>query len=261
MKLRLFFFSLLLCAGVHATPLLVGASEVSSFEAPWVVKIEKNGAQHCSGSLIASRWILTAGHCFSDALPSSYVILGGGTGKRIDLVPLPPVKRILIHPKFFSSSLTPFYDIALVELAKDVSFERSLKTIALMDSETLDSLREHEPVSIFGWGNTDKALTAPTGLRKIVLPLVPERDYPEMRKKLFFKRFPAWLDSSRYLLTFREKISTCGGDSGTGWTMTSAGETYLVAVHNAGDDCESVSVGNVVSNHFAWIELYLSSAK
>lgn len=261
MKLSLFFITVLFSVNMHAATSLVGGIEVSSTEAPWVVKIEKNGAQHCSGSLIASRWILTAGHCFSDARPSSYVILGGGTGKRKDLVPLPKVKRILIHPKFFSSSLTPLADIALVELSKDVAFSGSLRMIALLDSATLESIRERDPVSIYGWGNMDKDLTSPTELRKIVLPIIPERDYLEIRKKLFFKRFPAWLDSSHFLLTFREKISTCGGDSGTGWTMNSAGETFLVAVHNAGDDCESISVGNIVSNHFSWMELYLSGAK
>ena len=31
---------------------------------PWVTGILRNGEQICGGSLLTSRWILTAGHCF-----------------------------------------------------------------------------------------------------------------------------------------------------------------------------------------------------
>lgn len=251
-----FFLALLFVISSNvafAIPSIIGGTPVTSSDVPWVVKIEKDKKQHCSGSIISSKWILTAGHCFYDT-NSSYTILGGGNGKREKLIQLPAIKRIIVHPKFYSSIMSPATDIALVELMKDISLDKTLDIIPILDSEDFESIREFEEVSIYGWGDVGKNQEVPSELSGITLPLVPAGDYPKLKGLLFFKRFVAWLDPARYLITMKKDVSTCGGDSGTGWTMNFQGRPYLVAVHNAGDDCESISVGNILGNHMKWIQ-------
>lgn len=43
---------------------IVGGEDSADFEWPWIVSIQKNGTHHCAGSLLTSRWVVTAAHCF-----------------------------------------------------------------------------------------------------------------------------------------------------------------------------------------------------
>lgn len=43
---------------------IVGGEDSTDAEWPWVVSIRKNGTHHCAGSLLTSRWVVTAAHCF-----------------------------------------------------------------------------------------------------------------------------------------------------------------------------------------------------
>lgn len=42
----------------------MGGEDSTDAEWPWVVSIQKNGTHHCAGTLLTSRWVVTAAHCF-----------------------------------------------------------------------------------------------------------------------------------------------------------------------------------------------------
>lgn len=232
---------------------IIGGKPARSIEAPWVVKIEKDKDHWCSGSLIAPRWIVTAAHCFDEGeVPGDFYVYAGGTGLKKDLVELAPVRQIIRHPKFGTLSFTPQYDIALLELHENVPTNAGIRPIGPATMAELNSLRDETPVSIFGWGFVDKNAKQPTSLMRLDIPLVKTADVPKLKTLKFFQTYPLWV-SPNFVVTVANKLTTCNGDSGTGWTMNVKGTPKIIAVHSAGDRCDSISIGNPIGPHIQWI--------
>lgn len=73
-------------AAAPAGPDVIGGGKVTDIgDAPWAAQVRFNGgSSHCSGAVIAPRWVLTAAHC---AASDDVVLLGSvvkGKGTRID---------------------------------------------------------------------------------------------------------------------------------------------------------------------------------
>ncbi|MFC8846681.1 MULTISPECIES: S1 family peptidase [unclassified Micromonospora] len=107
---------------------IIGGGTVSS--APWAAAVFSNGSFTCSGSVIASTWVLTARHCVSGTMSvriGSVYYASGGTTRTV------------------SASYTR-YDLALLRLSSAVS----TSTVSLASS--------NPPISstntIYGWGMT-----------------------------------------------------------------------------------------------------------
>ncbi|MER7888913.1 DUF1986 domain-containing protein [Micromonospora sp. NPDC094482] len=109
-------------------PLIIGGGTVSS--APWAAAVFSNGSFTCSGSVIASQWVLTARHCISGTMSvrvgSVYRASGGVT-------------------RTVSATYTR-YDLALMRLSSSVS--TSAVTLA-SSNPPIGSTN-----SIYGWGMT-----------------------------------------------------------------------------------------------------------
>jgi secreted trypsin-like serine protease len=107
-----------------ATPssAVVGGRDAAPGAYPAVAEIRFGSSFLCTGTLIAPRWVLTAGHCSSItgvavASPAAWppqlidVRIGSvtpGAGERV------PVRRVVINPNYLANM---GYDIALLELS------------------------------------------------------------------------------------------------------------------------------------------------
>ncbi|OKI67838.1 S1 family peptidase [Micromonospora sp. CB01531] len=115
-------------AAAPVGPYIIGGGTVSS--APWAAAVFSNGSFTCSGSVIASQWVLTARHCISGSMSvrvGSVYYASGGTTRTV-------------------STTYTRYDLALMRLSSAVT----TSTVSLASS--------NPPIgstnSIYGWGMT-----------------------------------------------------------------------------------------------------------
>lgn len=130
-------FPLLATNLAHAEPKrvqgkILDGTRVSETQYPYVARLSYGGQMLCTGTLIGSRYVLTAAHCFFDARNRRAV---GDTEivARLNGGEYPSV-RVNINPAYrarSSACVEGEYDAAIVELASDVS---GVTPVPLMES-------------------------------------------------------------------------------------------------------------------------------
>lgn len=147
-------------------PKIVGGVNAGDMDNPFQVALlnksiaSNGGAQFCGGSLVQSKFVVTAAHC-SDFGPDQVQVLTGtrkldGSGVRRDVV------NISVHPGYDPSTLNN--DVAVWELATDAT-GITLATLATEDGPVGSN------VLVSGWGET-QAGPPPIDLQKVEVPLV-----------------------------------------------------------------------------------------
>ncbi|XP_019059976.1 brain-specific serine protease 4 isoform X7 [Fukomys damarensis] len=133
---------------------IVGGEDSMDAKWPWVVSIQKNGTHHCAGSLLTSRWVVTAAHCFKgdlDQLDLFSVLLGAwqlqNPGPRSQQV---GIAWVLPHPGY-SWKEAARADIALVRLKHTIQFSERVLPICLPDFSV--QLPPNTSCWIAGWGS------------------------------------------------------------------------------------------------------------
>lgn len=144
-------------------PFISGGDLVTRGHWPWVVSLSYLGKPICSGVLISPRWVLTAGHCMAVTgvynythLPNHIQVLLGSTKRSRDLDKesvLLRALRVLHHPDMkWTGQGTIYWDIALIQLERPVTFTSVIQPICLSSSKSL-------PVTstcfLTGWGNIE----------------------------------------------------------------------------------------------------------
>ncbi|XP_036776486.2 brain-specific serine protease 4-like [Manis pentadactyla] len=237
---------------------VVGGEDSADAEWPWVVSIQRNGTHHCAGSLLTSRWAVTAAHCFKGNLnkPSQFsVLLGawqlGNPGQRSQTV---GVAWVQPHP-VYSWRGGSRADIALVRLEHSVQFSERILPVCLPDSSV------HLPRStdcwIAGWGSVRDGvpLPQPQTLQKLKVPIIDS----ELCGRLYWQGAGQGVITEDMLCAgyVEGERDACLGDSG-GPLMCQVGGTWLLAgIISWGDGCAERNRPGVyisLAAHRSWVQ-------
>ena len=173
--------TLLLAPGVNAnelTPRIVGGTVVPDNRYPFMVSIyfDLDGdtffAPGCGGSLVASRWVVTAAHCVVNSTtgavrsPSEIAVLVGALNLAAENEgELITLNNIIVHPDY--NSRTFVSDIALIELSNSVN--QIPISLPVLGSD-IPIVSEEGIVA--GWGHTSEGGVSSNLLREVSLPVL-----------------------------------------------------------------------------------------
>ncbi len=154
------------CTGFAQQNRIINGKPANISDYPWLASIfvgsetdpETGGG--CGGSLISSRWVLTAAHCFlteagdqvsSDAATRTSITLNTtNIDTPSSAVVVRDVNRVITHPSYNPDAQTSAnsndFDIALIELSSAVSID----PVRLFTGTLPESL----PTIVAGWGAT-----------------------------------------------------------------------------------------------------------
>uniref|UniRef100_H3C597 Zmp:0000001114 n=1 Tax=Tetraodon nigroviridis TaxID=99883 RepID=H3C597_TETNG len=136
---------------------IVGGSDAGPGSWPWQVSLQMERYGHvCGATLVSSRWLVSAAHCFQDSDLIKYsdarawraymgmrVMTSGSGGATIR-----PIRRILLHPKY--DQFTSDSDIALLELSSPVAFTDLVQPVCVPSPS--HTFKTGTSCHVTGWG-------------------------------------------------------------------------------------------------------------
>nr|XP_029732581.1 serine protease snake-like [Aedes albopictus] len=204
---------------------------------------------YCGGSLISELFILTAAHCKRPTV----VRLGEHdlrepTYDEEDF----DVSNYFKHPKY--TVTRSYYDISLVQLARQVEFNPMIRPACLWTSDPFNM----SAVVATGFGATEHGYNSPV-LLKAVLNVMNET---KCGNKFFgYRKFTEGIKPEQMCVGSKEDgKDTCNGDSGGPIQVATDVNTcayYIVGVTSFGGACgigTSDSVYTKVASYLDWIE-------
>uniref|UniRef100_A0A672ZDR8 Transmembrane serine protease 3a n=1 Tax=Sphaeramia orbicularis TaxID=375764 RepID=A0A672ZDR8_9TELE len=211
------------------TTRIVGGNLSRPGQFPWQVSLHIGGEHLCGGSIITSRWIVTAAHCMEGfADPSIWGVHVGLTELPAHLAQSLSVEQILYHAKYRRSKLD--YDIALIKLKTPLVFNGLIQPICLPNHG--EQFEEGTMCWISGWGSTDDGGESSIVLRSAMVPLLSTKtcSQPDVYPGLI----SPWMICAGYL---GGGIDSCQGDSGGPLACEDSSTWKLVGATSWGIGC------------------------
>lgn len=265
--------SLMLASGAgaanpKATASVIGGKNASISQYPslaFIEGVQATAGYACTGSVVAPRVILTAGHCVEDIESSSIVeptLIAVATGvsnlQKIPQAQISSVERVLAYPGFDPTKLHG--DAGLLILTAPVA----APPIALATGADASLYEPGDELTVAGWGIDDRATGhAPNQLQAATVPIEEAS-----RCREGTKRFYPFFDPDRQVCTIDAPhfhITTCHGDSGGPAIARRAdGSPVEVGVTSLGDgSCNPTSpaVFTRVDQISSWVQSWIDAVE
>nr|XP_025044414.1 coagulation factor VII-like [Pelodiscus sinensis] len=229
---------------------VTGGSFCHRGNCPWQVFIQTSrGYGVCGGSLISSRWVVTAAHCLDIVRPHHVTVGDFDKHQREVKEQKLEVQQSWVHPHYDSDNYNG--DIALLYLSSDVVFNEYVLPICL-PSPNLATLLTAEGTKgmVSGWGSTHARGPGTRFLMKVKLPIVSMETCRQSTAKL--------ITDNMFCAGYADKAQdACKGDSGGPFAVSYRDTWYLLGIVSWGEGCaEAGKYGAYtrVANYVPWIK-------
>lgn len=232
---------------------IVGGVETRKHSIPWQIGFLKHNWQMCGGSIINSRTIVTAAHCYGGEDPGYFEIVVGQHSKKSpdQYTKKYKVTNIINHPQWDRRTLSN--DIAIIKTADDIKFNDAVQPICLPPKDT--KYADGANFLVSGWGKTvgNDRRSSSDVLKQAILPNHDPASCFWGRWSKYESRIndgklicAGWNDGSH---------GTCQGDSGGPLVKMVSGKWYLAGVVSFGNrGCSTDGMYTNVIDHLDFIQ-------
>lgn len=214
---------------------------------PWQVGIrlrisDTESRQHCGGTVINDRWIITAAHCFE--YPKSYYVLRvGDLDNEVpeDLEREFEIDLLIINPQYTGSPAFD-YDITLIRIAPDakgyIQFNEAIQPACLPDKTLVTDKKTVCHIS--GWGSVGD-MQLPRNLMAANVPLITNERCNSL--------YPGRITDRMQCAGFEAGgIDSCQGDSGGPLVCPIKGVYTILGATSWGEGCAMPGSPGVYAN-------------
>ncbi|XP_076005157.1 coagulation factor IXa [Genypterus blacodes] len=240
---------------------IVGGDDVIPGEIPWQVALiaHPSGQLFCGGTILKTRWVITAAHCLVEGQGSFFVRVGEhklhtNEGTEQDY----KVLEEHIHPRYNANTSLYNHDIALLLLQNPITFSATVRPICLGPKAFTEALvRNISPATVSGWGRMRHLGSTADTLQKVDVPFTDRTECKDSSSA----RITRFMFCAGY---FSEDKDSCQGDSGGPHTNRYHGAWFLTGIVSWGEECAKEGKYGVytrVSHYYRWIRHVTSATK
>ncbi|CAG7717861.1 unnamed protein product [Allacma fusca] len=242
-----------------STRRIVGGSPSSIRDLPWTVALTRgsswggSGRAFCGGTLINSRYVLTASHCVDGQTASAIQVLineqdmtqsGEAATERYS------VSSIIMHSGYNRRNIDN--DIALLKLSRPVALIANGPIVPACLPASNSNSFAGVTATVAGWGATSQGSSVSSVLRKVEVPVISNRDCNTQTK------YPNKITDNMLCAGFLESggRDSCQGDSGGPLIINNGGRKTLIGIVSWGYGCAQPKAPGVytrVSKYPDWI--------
>ncbi|NXH65793.1 FA7 factor, partial [Hydrobates tethys] len=234
----------------HSDSRITGGTLCHRGHCPWQVLIRNSkDIGFCGGSLISSRWVVTAAHCLDLVRPHHVTVGDFDKYQREFKEQKIDVERSWTHPHYDSNDYNG--DIALLYLSSDVIFNEYVIPICLPSPNLATLLSEEGRIGmVSGWGATHERGSTLRFLMKVRLPIVNMETCQRSTDRL--------ITDNMFCAGYSTGVTdACKGDSGGPFTVPYHNTWFLLGIVSWGEGCAEKGKYGVytrVSNYIPWIK-------
>lgn len=136
--------------GQTAQPFIVGGSDTSTDEHPWMVALtDAADSPYCGGVLAGPDRVVTAAHCVADRDRAELTVVAGRTDMRTSEGVETGVRQVWVHPGF-DGDPTAGDDVAVLTLEREAGYP------SLPLNEDPGAYQPGTSATVLGWGYTEE---------------------------------------------------------------------------------------------------------